>query len=201
MRRTLLLAFVVASLAGCGHSATSPVAPTTPSSAAPLPIYSLTGVVTDAVRHTPIAGARVDLIAVGGVNGQALLTDNAGSYTIEHLVSGSYRVRASVSGYDSREQVVDLIQGARADFALPLAANGPTYYGGVWGGAWEGVYDINDCKEIPVPGLIGVSVCPFSPQHYRFSLAQIGTFVSGTFQQPRRQWDCECRDPNWNSSR
>jgi Carboxypeptidase regulatory-like domain len=193
VRRTLLLVIGVASLAGCGNSATSPVAPTTPSSAAPLPIYSLTGIVTDAVRHTPIAGARVELTAVGGVNNQALLTDNAGNYTIEHLVIGSYRVRASVSGYDSREQVVDLIQGARADFALPLAANGPNYYGGVWGGTWEGVYDVSDCHQIAVPGLIDVPVCPSSPQHYSFSLAQIGTFVSGGYQLLSPFYDCACQ--------
>ncbi|MBL0174097.1 MAG: TonB-dependent receptor [Ignavibacteria bacterium] len=81
------------------------------------PTGSIHGTVIDATTREPLIGANV--IVVGTAFGRAAGID--GSYTIENIPAGTYRVQASVIGYTSMiETDVVVASGRRttADFAL-----------------------------------------------------------------------------------
>src|SRR5258705_13753911 len=57
------------------------------------------------------------------------------------------------------------------------SASSPNY-----AGVWTGLYDVVDCRNLDVPGLIPLALCPFRTQSYQFTLTQTGTLVTGTYK-------------------
>ena len=93
------------------------------SSPAPAPptAYELVGSIRDADTRAPIDGARVE--ALNGANaGRTSTTDSTGAYTLANLVAGTFRMRASASGYDPGEQNVTIPDAPRADMSLRRTA-------------------------------------------------------------------------------
>ena len=135
-----------------------------------------------------IPGARVDLQTADTANYvTTAVTDNAGAYSIPGLTRGTYRVRATAGGYDLGQQVVDmLLADLRVDFELrPPTVN--------YVGVWTGVYDVPDCRDIDLPGFTQFHLCGFRrPQSYRFTLAQTGTLVVGTYKLVTSFYSCPC---------
>jgi hypothetical protein len=188
---------ITAFLPACGDSpsglspstsvASPPPASPSPPSTLALPSHTMTGVVMDAASHTAIAGARVEVVDASG--GKAVLTDSTGAFSIAGLfIQTVYRVRISAIGYDAREQLVELSQDTTVNFELRPPVSTPASYAGVWGG----VYQITDCHDLDVPGLIHLSLCPFRTQSYRFTLTQTGTLVSGTYTLESEFYSCAC---------
>jgi hypothetical protein len=85
---------------------------------------SITGMVTDSVAATAIAGAKVYLRTTGGGGGTLLdsaTTAADGSYTIAHVQSGIARtLRAQATGYVTKNATVTVVGTAAltANFAL-----------------------------------------------------------------------------------
>src|SRR5262245_20905845 len=192
MRGIPVLAVIIASSMACSSS------PSNPSPASPSPantstsgFYTVSGVVTDAVRHTAVRGALVAVLNFP--NTAAAVTDNAGVYAISGLSEVDvYRVRVSASGYDSSEQlvVVSLDRNIRVDFELRPPVSPPVSYEGVW----TGIYDAPDCRDIDVPGLTQFHLCGMRrPQSYQFTLTQIGALVSGTYKLVTPFYSCPCQ--------
>ena len=88
--------------------------------------FTLTGVITDTATGAGIQGARVE--ALNGANaGKAVATDGTGTYTFTGLVAETFRMRASLPGYDTGEQNVTIPDVTRADMAL-RQTGGPCVY-------------------------------------------------------------------------
>jgi hypothetical protein len=79
--------------------------------------YTLRGVITEQGTDRGLEGARVETL--NGANaGKATLTDAAGAYTLSGLTGETFRIRASMAGFDSGEQNVTVPDTTRADLAL-----------------------------------------------------------------------------------
>jgi hypothetical protein len=95
---------------------------------------SITGMVTDSVAATPIAGAKVYLRTTGG--GGGTLLDSAtsaadGSYTIAHVQSGIARsLSAQMTGFISKTSTVTVVGTAALTANFPLIA---IVYGSITG--------------------------------------------------------------------
>lgn len=91
--------------------------------------YTLRGVITEQGTDRGLEGARVETL--NGANaGKATLTDAAGGYTLTGLIGETFRMRASMTGFDSGEQNVTVPDTTRADLALrrtPPAASACAY--------------------------------------------------------------------------
>jgi hypothetical protein len=85
--------------------------------------FTLTGVITDVGTRAGIEGARLEIVS-GANAGKSAMTDRSGAYMIRDLSAGSFRLRASATGYDAGEQGVTVPANPRADFELrrPVAA-------------------------------------------------------------------------------
>jgi hypothetical protein len=168
------------------NSVATPSPPATPPSTSS-PTYTLSGVVTDAGSHAGIRGALVELLT--SFSATLGVTDNTGAFAISGLIGVVYRVRVSASGYDSREQIVDVVQNTRRDFELrPPVAPSADY-----AGVWTGVYGITDCHDLDVPGLPQFRLCPGRSQSYQFTLTQTGTLVSGSYKLVTSFYSCPCQ--------
>jgi YD repeat-containing protein len=92
---------------------------------------SVTGTVIRASDLTAISGAELQVLAGTAVVGTAT-TNGTGSYTLSDLNAGTYRVRASASGYVSKS-TADLTVSAgtatTADFSLQMLGTGLISYG------------------------------------------------------------------------
>lgn len=88
----------------------------------PLSYGSISGTVTDAATSTPIEGAFVIVRGSGGFFGgwNFTVTDAAGTYSFDDLVTGDREVRVFSQGYFSQMETVTVTDGANtvADFAL-----------------------------------------------------------------------------------
>jgi Carboxypeptidase regulatory-like domain len=186
----LWLVGVDACLAACSDSSSSP-SPASPSSPVnALKPYFVTGVVTDAVSHTAIRGALVEVFA--SPIPTPATTDNTGGYTVSGLPAVSvYRVRVSAIGYGAREQIVYVIaENTRVDFELSPPVTPSANYEGVW----TGDYRVTDCRDIDVPGLTQFHLCGMArTQFYEFTLTQTGTIVSGTYKLVSSFYSCPCQ--------
>jgi len=64
----------------------------------------LSGVVRSGEDGTPLATAMVEIVAADSTHeDERVYTDSGGTYVFPHLASGSYRLRVSHAGYDTRE--------------------------------------------------------------------------------------------------
>jgi hypothetical protein len=89
--------------------------------------YTLRGIITEQGTDRGIEGARVE--ALNGANaGKATLTDAAGAYTLTSLSAETFRMRASMAGFDSGEQNVTVPDTNRADLALRRTASATCAY-------------------------------------------------------------------------
>ena len=89
--------------------------------------YTLRGIITEQGTDRGIEGARVE--ALNGANaGKATLTDSAGAYTLAGLVGETFRMRASMTGFDYGEQNVTVPDISRADMALHRTAPAACVY-------------------------------------------------------------------------
>src|SRR5439155_14645488 len=77
---------------------------------------TITGVVTDQLNNSPVAGARVIL----GNTNRTGLTNASGRYTLAALPAGAYELRVIAVGFGSLTRGVQLEAGgtATADFTL-----------------------------------------------------------------------------------
>jgi len=106
-----LMGAAVAVCPACTNTSSTPAAPS------PAATYVLVGGISDDSTRRGIGGALVEV--VGGVNaGKFDVTNSSGEYSIQNLVAGSFRVRASANGYDTAEQGAELPANPRADFLL-----------------------------------------------------------------------------------
>jgi len=101
-------------------------------------------------------------------------------------------LRASASSYDPGEHIISTSTSGsltpRVDFELRPPAPPSVNYAGVWSGA----YTITDCRDLDVPGLNQLHLCPFRTQSYQFTLTQNGTLVSGTYKLWSSFYNCGC---------
>jgi hypothetical protein len=154
--------------------------------------FSLTGVITDALSHSAIAGARVEVLN-GGNAGKAAITDGGGTYVLTSLTAESFRLRASAAAYDSGEQGVTVPANPRADFELRRSL--PDY-----AGVWTGSYGISACQDIDPPGVTPILLCGLFahvlgapvPLDYQFTLSQNGASVTGTYKLVSGMFTCPC---------
>ena len=86
--------------------------------AVPASGQALTGRVVDAVTQEPLPGANVAVLGEGDtlLAGAAAGTD--GRFALDDVAPGTYRVRASFVGYDTRVLTDVVVQGSRATFVL-----------------------------------------------------------------------------------
>jgi hypothetical protein len=84
---------------------------------APPLTYTLRGLIQDESTRAGIASARIDIVS-GSNAGRTTLTDQSGSYVLNDLTGGSFRLRASANGFDSGEQGVTVPTNPQADFLL-----------------------------------------------------------------------------------
>jgi protocatechuate 3,4-dioxygenase beta subunit len=82
-----------------------------------LALGSITGRVTDAVSGAGVSGVSV---SCSGAGSGSATSDASGYYTISGLVSGSYQVSASKSGYQSQTKSATLVAGGSATVNFQL---------------------------------------------------------------------------------
>jgi hypothetical protein len=84
---------------------------------APAAAQTVTGRVVDATTQEPLPGANVAVL-----DGDALVAgavaDLDGSYTVEGVAPGAYRVRATFVGYETQTRTDVVVQGSRPTFLL-----------------------------------------------------------------------------------
>lgn len=113
-----------------------------PASPPPAQTYTLTGVIHDSGDDKGIEGSRVEVVT-GPDNGKSAVTDGSGTYVLNGLAAGSFRVRASANGYDSGEQGVTVPDIPRADFTLRRSRDcRPAIAVSVPPNGWEAYVDI-----------------------------------------------------------
>jgi hypothetical protein len=80
---------------------------------ATLDLQEITGKVTDAVTHLPVAGMTVRLAFQGaGVANPVAVTDNTGTYVIHDVPVGHYgKVQVSGKGYHAARKPVTVVPG------------------------------------------------------------------------------------------
>ena len=87
--------------------------------AAPLvSAQTLTGRVVDAVTQATLPGANVAVLGDGDALLGGAAADVDGAFAIDGLAPGTYRVRASFVGYDTRVLADVVVQGSRPTFVL-----------------------------------------------------------------------------------
>jgi len=87
--------------------------------------FTLSGTVSDESSARPIAGGTVQVLD-GPDAGKSAATEGGGGYSIPGLSGGSFIVRATASGYASREQMVTIARDSTLDLKLrPNAAPPP----------------------------------------------------------------------------
>ena len=79
---------------------------------------TLTGRVVDAVTQATLPGANVAVLGADDALIGGAAADLDGAFAIEGLAPGTYRVRASFVGYDTRVLADVVIQGSRPTFVL-----------------------------------------------------------------------------------
>jgi Carboxypeptidase regulatory-like domain/Putative binding domain, N-terminal len=92
---------------------------------APAPLtFTLLGTISDENSARMVAGGTVQILD-GPNAGKTSLTDAGGAYSLSGLISGSFMLRATASGYDPREQGVTIARDMALDLKLrPIS--GPT---------------------------------------------------------------------------
>ena len=100
-----------------------PAAPAPPASST----YTLRGVISEQGTDRGLEGARVETL--NGANaGKTTLTDGAGAYTLSGLTGETFRLRASMTGFNSGEQNVTVPDTTRADLALRRTSSAACAY-------------------------------------------------------------------------
>ncbi|MEM7787893.1 MAG: TonB-dependent receptor [Bacteroidota bacterium] len=79
---------------------------------------ALTGRVVDAVTQEPLPGANVAVLGEGDALLGGTAADVEGAFAIDDLAPGTYTVRASFVGYDTKVRTDVVVQGSRATFVL-----------------------------------------------------------------------------------
>ncbi|HIQ04413.1 MAG TPA: peptidase S8, partial [Anaerolineae bacterium] len=82
---------------------------------APLPTYTVSGTVTDAITSAPIAGATV---AVPGTPLPPATTNASGFYSLSGLVAGPATLRVSAVGYGTVQRSISVTGDMTEDFSL-----------------------------------------------------------------------------------
>jgi hypothetical protein len=124
VRATVTYSDAAATAGTATGSANIPALPPLPGP--PPNTFTLTGAITDMATGAGIQGARVE--ALNGANaGKSVTTEASGAYTLAGLVAETFRMRASVPGYDTGEQNVTIPDVTRADMAL-RQTGGPCVY-------------------------------------------------------------------------
>ena len=124
VRATVTYSDAAATAGTATGSANIPALPPLPGP--PPNTFTLTGAITDMATGAGIQGARVE--ALNGANaGKSVTTEASGAYTLTGLVAETFRMRASVPGYDTGEQNVTIPDVTRADMAL-RQTGGPCVY-------------------------------------------------------------------------
>ena len=79
---------------------------------------TLTGRVVDAVTQEPLPGANIAVFGADDALIAGAATELDGSYTLDGVAPGTYRVRASFVGYEAQIRTDVVIQGSRPTFLL-----------------------------------------------------------------------------------
>jgi Carboxypeptidase regulatory-like domain len=105
--------------------APSPSPPPPPSPPSPTPTrWALSGAVTDATAHTPIGGAKLEIIE--GVNqGASTSANGEGKYRFDALEPGSFSIHIKADGFENEKRSVTLTADQIVDVALKKAAAPP----------------------------------------------------------------------------
>jgi hypothetical protein len=121
-RRTIAVVAVAVSVWRCGSSPTSsPPGPTASAPASAVPTLTMSGSVNDALGGTGVPGASV-AITTGRNANRAAVTDSSGHYAIASLVSDTFTVHVTASGYNDADKTVELSSDAEVDIALQRPA-------------------------------------------------------------------------------
>jgi hypothetical protein len=123
-------AAIFAGASACWTAASTPTSSTTVSNAQSAGMAAISGVVTDAATHQPIAGASVQLIPQIGAT-QPTQTDASGHYHFANVAAGTYTLAFDAVGGGHLNQPISVKAGEvrRADIALETPSNIPMPYG------------------------------------------------------------------------
>ncbi|MBO6574073.1 MAG: TonB-dependent receptor [Rhodothermales bacterium] len=121
------------------------------------------GFVTDAESETALQGATVVLERAGALLGEA--TDGDGFFTLRRVPIGSYTLRVSFVGYQTREETISVTAGELRDLSIALEpATGELEEALVVAEVESGIAAVaagletirpSDVDRIPVPGVSG----------------------------------------------
>jgi len=84
------------------------------------------GRVVDAADHSPLAGARVELVPVEVSSGQVFFggagtqSDSSGAFLVDNAVAGRWKVAAALDGYASGSAAVEVGDGGEASVDVAL---------------------------------------------------------------------------------
>jgi hypothetical protein len=117
--RTLAPLLVAASVCGCGTpTTTAPPGPSSPPIQSPAtPAFTLAGFVDDALSRKGVKGASV-AISTGPNANRSAVTDGNGYYAITSLISDTFTVHATATGYIDTDKTVTLSSNTEVDFSL-----------------------------------------------------------------------------------
>ena len=154
--------------------------------------FTLTGIISDVATHAALPDAQVEVLS-GSNAGKTAVTNSAGTYVLQGLAAGSFRLRFRATGYDSGDKDVSVPADTRADFDMRRTQ--PDY-----AGVWTGSYGISACQDIDPPGLTPIHLCGLFaqvlgapvPLAYQFTLSQNGASVSGTYKLVSGMFSCAC---------
>ncbi len=96
--------------------------------AAPVPRFPLSGLVTDAATRRQVANARVEVVD-GQDAGRSATTGGDGVYAIADLIEGTIRIRVTHPDYETVQQPAAVSGPTRVDVALPPRVRISDFYG------------------------------------------------------------------------
>jgi carboxypeptidase family protein/Big-like domain-containing protein len=153
--------------------------------------YTVSGHVTDGTSGGVLPNIMIQTVNSDNTT-KSTLTGAAGDYAVGGILAGPVMVTASAISYQTTTKAVTVSSDTRIDIVLERAP--PTY-----AGIWTGIYQVTDCKDVDTSGIAPL-LCvqmmnrqPFPGSFgYRFTLAQSGATVMGTYTLTTPMFDCPC---------
>jgi hypothetical protein len=140
-------------------------------------MYTVSGHVTDGTSGGVLPNISIQTIDSDNTV-RSTRTDGAGDYAIAGVLAGPVMLSASAVSYQTQTMSVTVSSDTRIDIVLARTPPPPTY-----AGVWTGTFQITSCQDTPPPGWIPICGYFVNNQTYRFTLAQSGTTVTGTYTQ------------------
>jgi hypothetical protein len=156
-------------------------------------MYTVSGHVTDGTSGGVLPNISIQTVDSDNTV-RSTRTDGAGDYAIAGVLAGPAMLTASAVSYKTQTMSVSVSSDTRVDIVLARTPPPPPTYAGVW----EGEYQAPSCQDLrqnlnpPAPGLFNLCYVLITPQRYRFTLAQSGTTVTGTYKLLSEMIDCAC---------